>query len=80
MLRLLILIILLRPNILFAEYRAFTLQITNVKSNTVRQFDSTLDPDQYVTFYPLRRDEQIQYIDTWICKGNTSDSFQICSK
>lgn len=64
----------------FAEYRVFTLQITNVKTNTNRQFDSTLDPEQYKSFYTLKQTEKIQYIDTWMCKGNTSGVYQLCSK
>lgn len=55
-----------------AEYRVFTLMITNTKTGDNRQFDSTLDPDQYITFYPLKTDETIRYTQTWRCKGNTS--------
>jgi len=64
----------------FAEYRAFTLLITNNKLGTNKQFDSTLDPDQYKFFFPITSDETIHYIDTWLCKGNTSRLDQICTK
>ena len=57
----------------FAEYRVFTLMITNTKTGENKQFDSTLDPEQYQTFYPLKKDEIIQYTQTWHCKGRTSD-------
>lgn len=57
----------------FAEYRVFTLMITNTKTGENKQFDSTLDPDQYITFFPLKQDEIIQYTQTWRCKGRTSD-------
>jgi len=67
-------------SMVFAEYRVFTLQITNTKTNTNRQFDSTLDPEQYKSFYTLKQDEKIQYIDTWMCKGNTSGVYQLCAK
>ena len=56
-----------------AEYRVFTLMITNTKTGENKQFDSTLDPEQYQTFYPLKADETISYTQTWRCKGRTSD-------
>jgi len=67
-------------SIVLAEYRVFTLQITDTKTNTNRQFDSTLDPEQYKSFYTLKQHEKIQYIDTWMCTGNTSGVYQLCSK
>lgn len=54
-----------------AEYRVFTLHIINNKSKTTRQVETTLDPIQYSTFYPLRADEEISYIETWRCIGRT---------
>ncbi|AZZ36242.1 hypothetical protein CIK05_05365 [Bdellovibrio sp. qaytius] len=57
----------------FAEYRVFTLMITNSKTGENKQFDSTLDPEQYQTFYSLKADETISYTQTWRCKGRTSD-------
>lgn len=56
-----------------AEYRVFTLMITNTKTGENKQFDSTLDPEQYITFFPLTSDEIIEYTQTWRCKGRTSD-------
>ena len=55
-----------------AEYRVFTLMITNTKTGENRQLDSTLDPLQYISFYPLKADETIHYTQTWRCRGNTS--------
>ena len=63
-----------------AEYRVFTLQITNNKTNEVTQFDETLDPDQYQSFYGLKSDETITYINTWKCPGNTSMNKPLCSQ
>lgn len=63
-----------------AEYRVFTLMINNEKTNESRQFDSTLDPDQYQTFFPLKAGETIVYIDTWRCFGRTSGFKQLCAK
>lgn len=53
-----------------AEYRVFVLQITSADGN-VKTFESTLDPDQYRGYYPLRPDDKIFYTDTWMCKGRT---------
>ena len=54
-----------------AEYRVFTLHIINSTTQATRQIETTLDPEQYITFYPLRASEQISYIETWLCKGRT---------
>lgn len=62
----------------FAEYRVFTLMITNTKTGENRQFDSTLDPEQYLTFFTLKADETISYTQTWRCKGRTSDFKSHC--
>lgn len=64
----------------FAEYRVFTLMITNTKTGDNKQFDSTLDPDQYITFYPLKSEEVIHYTQTWRCKGRTSDFKVHCAQ
>lgn len=58
-----------------AEYRVFSLIIVNQKTQSTRQIQSTLDPEQYKNLYPLNVDESIAYVDTWRCKGRT-DSFQ----
>lgn len=62
----------------FAEYRVFTLMITNTKTGENKQFDSTLDPEQYLTFFTLKPDETISYTQTWRCKGRTSDFKSHC--
>lgn len=54
-----------------AEYRVFTLHIENNKSHTVKQVETTLDPEQFVDFYPLKADEKITYVETWRCQGRT---------
>lgn len=54
-----------------AEYRVFTLHITETASGNVRQVESTLDPEQYTGIYPLKTGEKIQYIETWRCRGRT---------
>lgn len=54
-----------------AEYRVFSLIIVNQKNQATRQIQSTLDPQQYKTLYPLNSDEIIAYVDTWRCRGRT---------
>ncbi len=56
----------------FAEYRVFKLQFTNTKTNQSRQIQSTLDPEQFKSIYPLQYGETVTYVQTWRCKGNTS--------
>lgn len=38
----------------------------------VKIFLSNLDPEQYVGYYPLEKDEKIKYIATWMCRGRTN--------
>ncbi len=55
-----------------AEYRVFKLQFMNSKTNVTRQIQSTLDPEQYQSVYPVGTDESLTYVQTWRCKGNTN--------
>lgn len=61
-----------------AEYRMFTLKITNTQTNDYRLVDSTLDPIQYPYYYPLQKDEIVQYTDTWRCYGDTGSGKRPC--
>ncbi len=66
-----------------AEYRVFLLKITKSAPQKTsltgqtpanpnfRLVKSNLDPSQYGEYYPLAKDESIQYIQTWICPGRT---------
>ncbi len=54
-----------------AEYRVFILNLENSKTKTVRQIQSTLDPEQYETIYPHSSDEKLTYVQTWLCRGRT---------
>lgn len=65
-------------NATFAEYRAFQLEIQNQKTKQKRIEASQLDPDQYIGFFPLAKDESIKYTATWMCYGNTAYSDRIC--
>ncbi len=67
-------------NVAWAEYRAFVLHIINSKTQVYRQVQSTLDPDQYKTQFPLNTDEKITYVDTWRCLGRTDFLQPVCDK
>jgi hypothetical protein len=43
-----------------------------------RLVKSNLDPEQYPTYYQVRADENIQYIQTWMCRGRTNLDADIC--
>ena len=60
-----------------AEYRAFLLQISNADGTETKQIKSTLDPDQYRGYHTVLDTERIFYIDTWMCRGRTSEQ-DIC--
>lgn len=36
-----------------------------------KQTETTLDPEQYISIYPLGPNEEISYIETWRCFGRT---------
>jgi hypothetical protein len=61
-----------------AEYRAFELVIENVETKTSRSVLSNLDPQQYVGYYPLLKNETVRMNATWRCRGNTSNFKPIC--
>jgi hypothetical protein len=61
-----------------AEYRMFTLKITHQKTQDFRLVDSTLDPLQYPFYYPVQKDEVVQYTETWRCYGRTGDEQPPC--
>ena len=50
-----------------AEYRVFRLVIKDVETKAQREVLSTLDPFQYVGYFPLKPGEGIDYVDTWRC-------------
>jgi hypothetical protein len=63
-----------------AEYRVFILLLNNSKTSTARQIQTTLDPEQYKTLYPLNEGEDLTYVDTWMCKGRTDFFKPHCDK
>ena len=63
-----------------AKYRAYKLAIINEEAGTEKAILSTLDHIQYVDYYHLNPGETIQYLDSWMCWGNTGGHKPICSK
>jgi hypothetical protein len=63
-----------------AEYRAFELLIENTEKNTSRTVISNMDQLQYPSYYPLQKNETIQYVDSWMCQGNMSNGSPTCRK
>jgi hypothetical protein len=61
-----------------AEYRAFELVISNPTTGQERVQRSSLDPQQYRRYYPVKVDESVVYRATWMCRGNTSHRKPIC--
>ncbi|GIL18711.1 MAG: hypothetical protein BroJett040_24620 [Oligoflexia bacterium] len=61
-----------------AEYRAFMLKITAPNGQDYRLVKSTLDHIQYPIYHPIDSKETITYIETWRCRGNTSEQKPIC--
>ena len=73
--KLLIFLICIATQFAKAEYRVFSLLISNPAQQKFRQIETTLDPEQFITLYPLNQGEVISYIDTWRCNGRT-DGFR----
>lgn len=63
-----------------AEYRVYLLQIKNRITQQVILREHTLDPRQYRSTYGLGPNEDIIYIDTWMCRGRTNFLTEVCSK
>jgi hypothetical protein len=61
-----------------AEYRAFALIMKNESGETVKKWDSTLDPIQYRDFNPVPNGHTLTYQDTWMCYGSTAHFKNIC--
>lgn len=59
-----------------AEYRVFVLKI-ETPGQEPQTLLSTLDPWQYVGYYPVKPDARVTYINTWRCRGRT-DGLPFC--
>lgn len=67
-------------HLLMSEYRVFDLLITNEASGQERRVQSILDPWQYGTYHPLKRDEKIEMIDTWMCWRRRPPKTPLCQR
>lgn len=74
-----IMIFTLAPWVARAEYRAFTLVITDTRSQQTRLVTSTFDHLQYPGYHPLRSWETVAIQDTWMCWGRQGDFKPICA-
>jgi hypothetical protein len=61
----------------WAEYRAFQLEIDGGAS---RDVISILDQYQYPVYHPLNKGETIKYVDSWMCYENMSQFQKPCAK
>ena len=61
-----------------AEYRAYELAIVNETTGSEVKIISTLDHLQYRGFYPVAAGEEVIYVDSWRCWGNTKNFKPIC--
>ncbi len=66
------------PKLSYAEYRAYELRIVDAIDSTEYRVMTTLDPFQYTGYYPLRKSQKISLLDSWMCRGNTSDHKPLC--
>jgi hypothetical protein len=73
-------LVILFTSIAQAEYRVFILLLSNKKNASTRQIQTTLDPEQYKTLYPLNEGETLTYVDTWMCRGRTDNFNPHCDK
>lgn len=62
----------------FAEYRVYELAITNNETGETRTVISTLDDIQYPGYFPLRGNESITLVDTWMCWGRHGEFKKPC--
>ena len=47
-------------------------------TGSTREVLSTLDPNQYPYYHPVKSSETVTYKATWKCRGNTSHFKAIC--
>ena len=62
----------------FGEYRVFELKISNPDTKKTRTVVTTMDPFQYVDYFPVLARESIYYTNTWMCYGDTSKYTKPC--
>ncbi len=55
-----------------------TIATAPAKSSVKTRFPSNLDPQQYVGYYPLKPNQSLDYVDTWMCPGRTDYNKPYC--
>lgn len=64
-----------------AEYRVYKLGIKyNEKQKKELETLSTLDDQQFITYYRQTASQQTRIIDHWMCRGRTDQFTKYCAK
>ena len=63
-----------------AEYRTYELKIKDHSNQKERLIITTFDHIQYTDYYALNPNESIEYVDSWMCWGNTANFKSPCPK
>jgi len=58
-----------------SEYRVYQLKITDTKTSKSREVLSTMMPQAYIEYYPIRSSEMVEIVDHWMC-WKRSDGYQ----
>jgi len=59
----------------FAEYRVYQLKITDTQTQKSREVLTTMMPQGYIVYYPIRSTEMVEIVDHWMC-WKRSDGYQ----
>ena len=76
--RLVLLLMLIPIPASLAEYRAYELVIENTEEGKQRKVITTLDHLQYATYYPVKQNEKVSYVKSWMCWGTSDYEQDIC--
>jgi hypothetical protein len=64
-----------------AEYRIYKIGVKyNEKQKKELEILTTLDDQQYVTYYRQTASQQTRLIDHWMCRGRTDEFKKYCAK
>jgi hypothetical protein len=63
-----------------AEYRVYRLGVTYEPGQGETEVLTTLDDQQYETYYKITANQQTRLIDHWMCWGRTNDFQEYCDK
>lgn len=58
-----------------SEYRVYQLKITDTQTKKSREVLSTMMPQAYIVYYPIRSTEMVEIVDHWMC-WKRSDGYQ----